>query len=52
MRLRQKMFIYQIITQKAIQVIPKQNHFLEVSFENGEMKMFDFKPYLIPILNL
>ena len=31
---------------KAINVKPKENYVLEIEFDNGEVKLFDVKPYL------
>ena len=31
---------------KAINVKPKNDYVLEVEFDNGEIKLFDVKPYL------
>lgn len=31
---------------KAIDVKPLKNYMLEITFENGEKKIFDVKPYL------
>ena len=31
---------------KAIEVKPLENYMLEIKFDNGEIKIFDVKPYL------
>ncbi len=31
---------------KAIEVKPLENYILEIKFSNGEVKLFDVKPYL------
>lgn len=31
---------------KAINVKPKEDYILEIEFDNGEVKLFDVKPYL------
>jgi len=30
----------------AVKVIPKDNYILEITFDNGEVKLFDVKPYI------
>ncbi len=30
----------------AIEVLPKQDHNISVTFDNGEIKLFDVKPYI------
>ena len=34
------------LISKAIKVKPLKNYMLEVTFENGEKKQFDVKPYM------
>ena len=31
---------------KAVEVKPLENYILEIKFDNGEIKLFDVKPYL------
>lgn len=32
---------------KAVKVEPQKNYILKITFDNGEVKMFDVKPYMI-----
>ena len=31
---------------KAVKVEPQKNYILKITFDNGEVKMFDVKPYM------
>jgi len=35
-----------VLRPTALTVIPKENYTLEVSFDNGETRYFDVKPYI------